>query len=155
MPCSASRDRSLPCTSPDPLPVGSLDNGSCLVRSGLGQHRVHGSPRSCSLSLTASASFCRKRYSKRSSYSGSLRHTGARDAVILQCAGLLGTGTAPSPSGFTVIRTIAKHIAAMTNVTTLKTCFISAPRISAWRRGDASQLLRARIIWQRRVSSSC
>ena len=61
------------------------------------------------LSLTASASFCRKRYSKRSSYSGSLRHTGARDAVILQCAGLLGTGTAPSPSGFTVIRTIAKR----------------------------------------------
>ena len=37
------------------------------------------------LSLTASASFCRKRYSKRSGYSGSLRHTGARDAVILQC----------------------------------------------------------------------
>ena len=84
-----------------------------------------------------------------------LRHTGSREVAILQCAGLLGTVTAPCASGFTVVRSIAKHIAAMTNVTTLKTCFISAPRISAWRRGDASQLLRARTIWPRRVSSSC
>src|SRR5215475_6522120 len=41
------------------LTVGSLDDGSCPVRSGLGQNRVHGSARSCSMSLAASASFCR------------------------------------------------------------------------------------------------
>src|SRR5215510_5154042 len=105
------------------LLVGSLDDGSCPVRSGLGQHRVHGSPRSCSMSLTASASFCRKRCSQRSRQ-GSLRHTGSREAAILQCAGLLGAVTVPCASGFTVIKSIAKHIAAMTNVTTLKTCFM-------------------------------
>jgi len=62
--------------------------------------------------------------SQRSRQSGSLRHTGSREVTILQCAGLLGTVTAPCASGFTVIRSIAKHIAAMTNVTTLKTCFM-------------------------------
>ena len=44
--------------------------------------------------------------------------------MILQCAGLLGGGTALSASGLTVTKSIAKHIAAMTNVSTLKTCLM-------------------------------
>src|SRR5215471_9083131 len=53
-----------------------LDDGGGLVRPGLGQHCTHGSPRSCSLSLTVSASFCRKRCSQRSSHSGLLEPRG-------------------------------------------------------------------------------
>src|SRR6516164_7602516 len=116
------------------LSVRSFDNCGCLVRPVLSQHRTHNSPRLRFLSLTALASSRRKRCSQRS-----LRHTGARDATILQCAGLLGEATALSSSGFTVIMSITKQIPAMTNVTMLKTCFILAPRISAWRCGDASQ----------------
>src|SRR6516225_1934668 len=82
-----------------------------------------GSPRWCSLSLTASASFCRERCSQRSRYSDSLQHTGSREIASLQRAGLPGEGTALSGSGFTVIMNIAKHRAPTTNVTTVNVCF--------------------------------
>jgi hypothetical protein len=59
--------------------------------------------------------------------------------VILQCAGLLGAVTALSASGFTMIRNITKQLAAMTNLTTLKTSFMKTPIASS-----ASLLLRCR-----------
>ena len=61
---------------------------------------------------------------QRSRHSGSLRHAGARETVILQCAGALGVEVTMSGSGFTMIRNITKHTAAMKNVTTLKTSFM-------------------------------
>src|SRR5215470_3594487 len=78
------------------LPVGSLDDGSCPVRSGLGQNRVHGSPSLVLYVIDGFSKFLSG--SQRSRQSGSLRHTGSREVTILQCAGLLGTVTAPCTS---------------------------------------------------------
>ena len=49
-------------------------------------------------------------------------------------------GTALSGPGFTSIRNIAKHSAKPTIVVTVKTSFMSAPRISAWRRSAGSTI---------------
>jgi hypothetical protein len=59
-----------------------------------------------------------------SRYSDSLPHTGSRETATLQCVGSTRVGTALSGSGFYVIRNIAKHIATMTNVTTVKMSFL-------------------------------
>ena len=99
-----------------------------------------GSPRSCSLSLTVSASFRRKRCSQRFGRSGSPRQTGLRETASLQCAGLPGGGTALSGSAFTVIRNIAKHIATMTNVTTVKMSFLKTPIVFCFAVTSVSQL---------------
>src|SRR5262245_40479554 len=119
----------------------SLDAGGSLVRPGLDQDCAHGSPRSCSLSLTGSASFLRKRCFQRSSHSR--RHPSARKVAILQCVGLLGAETAPSTSGFIVIRNATKQRAFMTNATTLKAPFISAPHIPLGAAVDATPSIAA------------
>src|SRR5215831_13326587 len=81
-----------------------------------------GSPRWCSLSLTASSSFCRERCAPaiRIRY-GMPAH---EKPLVCHARGLPGGGAALSASGFTKIRNSTKQRAPMMNVTTLNTSFM-------------------------------